>query len=56
MNPTSSVENVVEHILWHDQPLAYIIRADPAPVKTTFLTPPGLNSKLVLLFIQQAAK
>ena len=46
MNPTNIVENGVEHILWHDQPLAYIIRADPAPVKTTFLTPPEFKQQV----------
>lgn len=28
----------LEHITWHDQPLAYVIRAEIAPDKTTFLT------------------
>ena len=28
----------VEHITWHGQPLAYVIRAEIAPDKTTFLT------------------
>ena len=30
----------VEHIVWNGNPLAYIIRADTSPDKTTFLTPP----------------
>jgi hypothetical protein len=29
----------VEHIMWNDQPLAYIIRAEMEPRETTFLTP-----------------
>lgn len=29
----------VEHICWNDQTLAYVIRADLSPSKTTFLTP-----------------
>lgn len=33
----------VEHIVWNDKPLAYIIRAEMAPEKTTFLTPSELN-------------
>ena len=33
----------VEQIIWKDKPLAYIIRAEIAPGKTTFLTPSELN-------------
>ena len=33
----------VEQIIWKDKPLAYIIRAEMAPEKTTFLTPSELN-------------
>ena len=33
----------VEQIIWKDKPLAYIIRAEMAPGKTTFLTPSELN-------------
>jgi mannose-6-phosphate isomerase-like protein (cupin superfamily) len=33
----------VEQIVWKDKPLAYIIRAEMAPGKTVFLTPPELN-------------
>lgn len=33
----------VEHITWDDKPLAYIIRAEMNPEKTTFLTPPEFN-------------
>jgi len=33
----------VEHIVWKDKPLAYIIRAEMAPGKTIFLTPSELN-------------
>jgi hypothetical protein len=29
----------VEHIVWDGKPLAYIIRAEMTPQKTTFLTP-----------------
>lgn len=29
----------IEHICWQDKPLAYIIRAELMPDKTTFLTP-----------------
>jgi hypothetical protein len=29
----------VEHICWNGQPLAYVIRAELQPDKTTFLTP-----------------
>ena len=33
----------VEQIIWKDKPLAYIIRAEVVPDKTTFLTPSELN-------------
>ena len=33
----------VEQIIWKDKPLAYIIRAEMVPGKTTFLTPSELN-------------
>lgn len=33
----------VEHITWNGKPLAYIIRAQTNPEKTTFLTPPEFN-------------
>ena len=36
----------VEHILWHDQPLAYIIRAEIHPQGTTFLTPPEFKQQV----------
>src|SRR5262245_22143192 len=29
----------VEHIVWHDKPLAFIVRAQLNPEHTTFLTP-----------------
>lgn len=33
------MEQHVEHIVWDGKPLAYIIRAEMSPQKTTFLTP-----------------
>ena len=33
----------IEHITWHGKPLAYIIRANMNPEKTTFLTPSEFN-------------
>jgi len=33
----------VEHIAWNGKPLAYIIRAEMNPEKTTFLTPSEFN-------------
>jgi len=33
----------VEHIAWNGTPLAYIIRAEMRPEKTTFLTPGEFN-------------
>jgi len=34
---------LVECIIWKDKPLAYIISAEMAPEKTTFVTPSELN-------------
>lgn len=36
----------VEQICWNDQPLAYIIRAELLPEKTTFLTPPEFKQQV----------
>ncbi|NJN67372.1 MAG: hypothetical protein HC884_12000 [Chloroflexaceae bacterium] len=36
----------IETITWNDQPLTYIIRAEVAPEKTTFITPTDLNFQL----------
>ena len=33
----------VEHITWDGKPMAYIIRAEINPEKTTFVTPPEAN-------------
>jgi hypothetical protein len=38
--------NLVEHIIWNDQPLAYIIRAELQPRQTTFLTPPEFKQQV----------
>lgn len=35
--------DLIERITWNGKPLAYIIRAEMNPEKTTFLTPPELN-------------
>ena len=35
--------NHFERIMWNDEPLAHIIRADINPDTTTFLTPPEFN-------------
>jgi uncharacterized protein with PhoU and TrkA domain len=37
---------MIEHITWKDKPLAYIVRAEVNPEKTTFLTPPEFNLQL----------
>lgn len=37
---------MIEHIVWNDEPLAYIIRAELQPEKTTFLTPEEFNLQL----------
>ena len=36
----------VERIIWSDQPLAYIIRAEMEPRETTFLTPPEFKQQV----------
>ena len=38
--------DLVERICWKDKPLAYIIRAETAPDKTTFLTPSHFNMQV----------
>jgi len=38
--------NSPEIITWQDQPLVYIIRTDPMPEKTTFLTPPEFKQQV----------
>lgn len=35
-----------EIISWKDQPLVYIIRTDPMPEKTTFITPPEFKQQV----------
>src|SRR5512137_1696562 len=39
-------QDLCEIINWNDQPLAYIIRPDPLPEKTTFLTPPEFKQQV----------
>jgi len=36
----------VEHICWQDRPLAYVIRSEIAPDRTTFLTPPEFKQQV----------
>ncbi|PYJ12408.1 MAG: hypothetical protein DME93_07525 [Verrucomicrobia bacterium] len=36
----------IEHIAWNGKPLAYIIRAEMNPQKTTFLTPPEFKQQV----------
>lgn len=40
---------LIEHILWKDQPLAYIIRAAFETKGTTFLTPPDFKQQVGLM-------
>lgn len=37
---------MVEHITWNGKPLAYIIRAEINPERTSFLTPPGFKQQV----------
>ena len=48
------IEEPIEHITWNDKPLAYIIRSEMNPEKTTFLTP--LDFNLQLGFVVYPAK
>jgi hypothetical protein len=41
-HPTSSL---IEHIMWHDQHIATIIRRDYLPDKTTFVTPDSYHQQ-----------
>lgn len=38
--------NTIEHICWHEHPLAYIIRAELTPGETMFLTPPEFKQQV----------
>lgn len=38
--------DLIEHITWNDQPLAYIIRAELQPDQTTFLTPQSFKQQV----------
>ena len=40
------MEKSVEHVVWQGKPLAYIIRAELLPEKTTFLTPPEFKQQV----------
>ena len=39
MNPDTPTHDPIEHITWHDEPMATIIRRHYLPEKTTFVTP-----------------
>jgi hypothetical protein len=39
-------QDLVEKIMWGDVPLAYIIRGDLMPSRTTFLTPPQFKQQV----------
>ncbi len=41
--------NLIELISWQEQPLAYIIRAEFVPEKTTFFTPPEWEQQLGMI-------
>ncbi|MBN1890310.1 MAG: hypothetical protein JW850_20115 [Thermoflexales bacterium] len=41
-----SDQELIERIYWRDQLLAYIIRADFLPAKTTFVTPPEFKQQV----------
>jgi uncharacterized protein with PhoU and TrkA domain len=39
-------QDLIEKIMWGDVPLAYIIRGDLTPSRTTFLTPPQFKQQV----------
>jgi uncharacterized protein with PhoU and TrkA domain len=39
-------QDLIEKIMWGDVPLAYIIRGDLMPSRTTFLTPPQFKQQV----------
>ena len=43
---TKDAQDLVEKIMWGDVPLAYIIRGDLMPSRTTFLTPPQFKQQV----------
>lgn len=43
---TKDAQDLVERIMWGDVPLAYIIRGDLMPSRTTFLTPPQFKQQV----------
>jgi quercetin dioxygenase-like cupin family protein len=42
----SNAGPMIERITWNDEPLAYIIRAEMNPDRTTFLTPPEFKQQV----------
>lgn len=46
----------VEIISWKDQPLTYIIRANPLPEQTTFLTPPEFKQQVGFVIYPQGGE
>ena len=43
---TKDARDLVERIMWADVPLAYIIRGDLIPSRTTFVTPPQFKQQV----------
>lgn len=46
----------VEIVSWNDQPLTYIIRANPLPEQTTFLTPPEFKQQVGFVVYPQGGE
>jgi hypothetical protein len=46
----------VEIIAWNDKPLAYIIRTELSPAKTTFLTPPEFKQQTGFVVYQKGGE
>ena len=46
--PVQGIKSPVPEIIcWNDQPLVYIIRPNPLPERTTFITPPEFKQQVV---------
>ena len=46
----------IEHITWHGRPLAYVIRAELAPEKTTFLTEQSFKQQVGFVVYPRGAE
>ena len=50
------LSSLAEIISWNDQPLTYIIRPNPLPDQTTFLTPPEFKQQVGFVVYPQGGE